>query len=355
MKYPGLSNKVMALSVFSSAFSVAAAGSVPPCVVVRTPAKLNLFLELLGKRPDGFHDLETVMVPVGCFDTLRVARTQQPGEIRLQSTWWPSPQAWRQALGAAAEPLLAIPDDASNLIHRALAGVIQAFSLPGGFEVSVRKRIPAGAGMGGASSDAAAAIAAAAVLAGLDARDPRLLQVAERIGSDVPFFLGPAGLGPVPAVATGRGERLRAVPLGRPLWFVIGYPRGGLSTAAVYQRAELPSQPVPAADCLAALARGDLDAVQAALLNRLAAPAQTLSPQVGELLDLMQGCGMRSAMMTGSGSACFAIFAQRQQAEAAAGSLRQRWAQRSDPGPVLVVSSRGAKTRVRTVSSVPVR
>lgn len=329
---------------------------VPDSVVVRAPAKLNLFLELLGKRPDGFHELETIMVPVSCSDTLHVSRSDRHQEIRLRTHWWPSPADWRESLGEAAEPLLAIPDDASNLIYRAIEATRSAFGISGGFDVIVRKRIPAGAGMGGASSDAAAAIQAVAALGRVDADHPELAAIAAQIGSDVPFFLG-HGLGssmqgqPWAALATGRGERLQPFQLARRLWFVVAYPRGGLSTAAVYGRVQLPQQPVAVGDCLAALAAGDLHALRSAMLNRLSEPAQALSPQVSELLGLMDGCGLAAAMMTGSGSACFSVFAQRQQAIQGAQRLREQWSRSAQPGRVLVVSSLSARPRVRLYNS----
>jgi len=326
-------------------------------VIVRAPAKLNLFLELLGKRPDGYHELETVMVPVSCSDTLCVTRSDQHDAIRLQTHWWPSPEDWRQSLGAAAEPLLAIPDDASNLIHRAIDAMRSTFGLRGGFDVLVRKRIAAGAGMGGASSDAAAAIRAVAALAGIDARQPEVAALAARIGSDVPFFLAHRAAGHAPeargwgAVATGRGEHLQPFALGQRLWFVVAYPRGGLSTAAVYARAEVPQQPVAAGDCLGALSAGDVAALRPLLLNRLSQPAQTLSPRVSELLALMDRCGLPAAMMTGSGSACFSVFAQRQHALQGAKRLRQQWSRPADSGRVLVVSSLSARPQLQLYDS----
>lgn len=332
----------------------------PAEVIVRAPAKLNLFLELLGKRPDGFHELETVMVPVSCMDTLCVSRSERHQEIRLQTRWWPAPEDWRASLGEAAEPLLAIPDDASNLIHRAIAATRSAFGLSGGFEVAVRKRIPAGAGMGGASSDAAAAIQAAAALGGIAPQHPELETIAAQIGSDVPFFLahrggtppGPQSVSPRngnawAALATGRGERLQPFALARRLWFVVAYPRGGLSTAAVYGRVQVPPQPQAVDPCVEALTAGDVDALRAAMLNRLSHPAQTLSPRVSELLDLMRRCGLPAAMMTGSGSACFSVFAQRQQALQGAERLRQQWSRSAQSGRVMVVSSLPARPRLR--------
>lgn len=118
-------------------------------LIVRTPAKLNLFLELHGKRPDGYHELETVMIPVSRFDTLHLRATAEHDEVRLRSRWLPSPEHWTRALGDAADPLLSIADDSTNLIHLGASAAKQLFRFPWGIEITAYKRIPAGAGMGG--------------------------------------------------------------------------------------------------------------------------------------------------------------------------------------------------------------
>lgn len=323
----------------------------PRSVVVRTPAKLNLFLELHGKRADGYHELETVMVAVSCFDTLRIGRTDRHADVRLASHWWPSANDWKESLGDAAVALLNIPNDSSNLIHRAVTETKRTLGVDDGLEIVARKRIPAGAGMGGASSDAAAAILGVARLAGVDHDDPRLPEIAATIGSDVPFFLGIRTAGFKPdrpseaAIATGRGEKLKPFSLGRRLWFVVGFPRGGLSTAAVFRRAVVPGEPLRSEDCVAALTSGHPGAVQSAMSNRLSHPAQSLSPLVSDLLSTMNDCGLASAMMTGSGSACFGICADRASAVAGGDALRRWWS--SGGGRVMVVSSVAVSPRMK--------
>src|SRR5690606_17240752 len=128
---------------------------------------------------------------------------------------------------------------------------------------------------------------------------------------------------------------------------VVAYPRGGLSTAAVYGRVQVPQQPTAVARCVEALTVGDVDALRSAMVNRLSEPAQSLSPRVSELLALIGRCGLPAAMMTGSGSACFSVFAQRQQALLGAERLRQQWARSAQSGRVLVVSSLSARPRLR--------
>jgi 4-diphosphocytidyl-2-C-methyl-D-erythritol kinase len=352
----------------STVQSPVARTAIPSALVVRAPAKLNLFLELLRKRPDGYHELETAMVPVSCFDTLWVRRTATHDDVRLTTHWWPSSAAWSEALGEAAEPLLSIPDDPTNLIHRAITAVKAAFAIESGFDVIARKRIPAGAGMGGASSDAAAAIRAAVLLSGIRTSGQRLAEIAAGIGSDVPFFLGPPESlgatdslapperlerlerpGPTVAIATGRGEKLATHAMPRPLWFVVGFPRGGLSTARVYAAAQVPQQPVRVGKFLDALTAGSFGALHSCLLNRLSHPARLLSPVVGDLLALMESNGLAPALMTGSGSACFCLCENQEQARQRGQRLREAWRRQGSAGMVLVVSSVPLGSRFRWV------
>lgn len=312
---------------------------------------MNLFLELLCKRPDGYHEIETVMIPVSRFDTLLVRHTpDQPG-VRLHTHWRPSPAYWSNALGPAANSLLSIPDDPTNLIHRAVTATQTALGVPGGFEITAHKRVPAGAGMGGASSDAAAAIQAVAKLAGDTADPDQLIEIAAALGSDVPFFL-PSTTGPTLAqqtvtLATGRGERLQPIAIPRRLWFVVAYPRGGLSTARVYAASQVPAHPVPASYFLAALTADSLSGVNSRMLNRLTQQARGLAPAVEELLERMESCGLQPAQMTGSGSACFHICHDRDQAEMLGKRLRNHWSKSASAGLVMVLSSVSQRTRWR--------
>ena len=161
------------------------------------PAKLNLFLEILGRRADGYHELDTVMVAIDWRDELELQMTAEPG-ISLDVQWLPSREAVAAQLGV--HPLdvrLDVPTDASNLVHRALALVSEATRYAGGWNVRLGKRIPSGAGMGGASSDAAATLRLAAMAltdsengASVCLSSEKLRELAALLGSDVPFFLG---------------------------------------------------------------------------------------------------------------------------------------------------------------------
>ncbi len=295
--------------------------------MVRAPAKLNLFLELVRKRADGYHDIDTVMLPISCFDTLVIRQSNGEG-IRISQHWRPESAKWAAAIGdQAAAAQFAIPTDERNLIHRALQAVSKLADYHGGWEVAVRKRIPAGAGMGGASSDAAATVRAAAKLLGIESDTAALKQIAAHLGSDVPFFLGSdagdSGAQVAAMRATGRGEILEPLPCPSQLTVLVAFPSQSLSTASVYQRCTIPSTSRSSQAIAQALEAGSTEAICKELFNRLTEAATILSPTVRDLLQLMQISGLNDCQMTGSGSACFAFIGNQHHAGLQLAELRR--------------------------------
>ncbi|TWT74994.1 4-(cytidine 5'-diphospho)-2-C-methyl-D-erythritol kinase [Allorhodopirellula solitaria] len=298
------------------------------------PAKLNLFLEILGRRDDGFHELDTVMVAIDWRDELQLEMTATPG-ISLAVQWLPSRSEVASDLGVEPDdPLLDVPTDGSNLVHRALELINDAAGYSGGWLVRLGKRIPSGAGMGGASSDAAATLRlAAAALASEDdgclatLTGDRLVELAEQLGSDVPFFLGDVqsveptvandllrGNPGTLARALGRGERLTFYDLPHPHRFGVVYPAIALSTAQVYRHASVTEQPRSGLDAVNAFLRPHDNTDTEILYNALTRPACGLSPPIGEAIQCLRELGQPNAslgrhrshcQMTGSGSACF--------------------------------------------------
>ncbi len=295
----------------------------------RPPAKLNLFLELLARRPDGFHEIDTVMIPIDWRDELQLQRIPD-NRIDLQVEWLPSLQIVAQRLGVEVDSptgrnLLDIPSDESNLVHRALAAFRDAFGIKDGFCCQLGKHIPAGAGLGGASSDAASALLCAARLCDIPSETPRLSELAAQIGSDVPFFLGMGGTEPIDgARATGRGEQIKAIELGKKLDCIVIFPAVCLSTAAVYANSQVPSNPIDAASLVDLLRDPKTTDLGPAMLNRLTDPAKKLAPQIAEILESLWHDELRTCQLTGSGSACFAISTSSGQAKQAASKLRAR-------------------------------
>lgn len=309
-----------------------------PIAQVRPPAKLNLFLELLGRRSDGFHELDTVMVPIDWCDQLRVARRPEPG-IELRTGWPPEAGIIARRLGktagsAEANQLVGLPEARSNLVHRALSRFLEHYGLSGGFTAELCKRIPAGAGMGGASSDAASALCCAAQLCEISPSDSGLRAIASELGSDVPFFLGAGGGRLQAARARGRGERIEPVRLGTPLSVVVIYPNEALSTARVYQACHVLNEPQSAEPLIEALRRGCLRSIAESAINRLSTPALSLAPQIDEILRLLWKSGLAACQLTGSGSACFGLARSARQARQAAEMLRGQL----EPGAIVMAA-----------------
>jgi 4-diphosphocytidyl-2-C-methyl-D-erythritol kinase len=283
----------------------------PSGVLVRTPAKLNLFLEVLGKRDDGFHELETLMTPVNLYDHLWFAPAAT-GEIELACERFPD-------AGKSAEEIGRLPEGSDNLVVRAVRLLADRAGVKVGARMKLWKRIPVAAGMAGGSSDAAAALVAANVGWRLDWPRERLLPLAAELGSDVPFFLGTG-----PAVCRGRGERIEpSTGLGL-LHFVVVAPPVGLSTAAVFRCCRPAAAPRPLAPLVEALRAGDLAVAGRSLFNRLEPAAAELSPWIERMRSEFAKCGFVGHQMSGSGTSYFGLCQNLGQARWAAGRLRGR-------------------------------
>jgi len=297
----------------------------------RPPAKLNLFLELRARRDDGFHEIDTVMVPIDWRDELSVQRIPHP-KIEITVQWLPSEQIVAQRLGIKKDSptgtsLLDIPNNASNLVHRALTSFQQAFGITDGFSCHLGKRIPAGAGLGGASSDAASALRCAAALCDIPLDTPQLTEIATAVGSDVPFFLGLGGNNSITGVrATGRGEHIAPIEVGKKLDFVVIFPAVSLSTAKVYAHSQT--------DLVEQLRDSKAIDFSASMMNRLTGPAKKLAPQIGEILESLWQADLRMCQLTGSGSACFAIATS----SAAAQQTASRLQSSREPGAIVMAT-----------------
>ena len=179
------------------------------------PAKVNLFLEVHARRPDGFHEIRTVLQAVGLMDTLTAAPIAEGVEVRVE--------------GAD------LPAGPGNLVFAAARLFLDRFEIDGGVELDLVKRIPIEAGLGGGSSDAAGTLLLLRDLFRPDLDVEALAPLAADLGSDVPFFLGPGT-----ALGMGRGEALAALPAPAPAWLVLFLPPFGLATADVYAAVDVP-------------------------------------------------------------------------------------------------------------------
>jgi len=300
----------------------------PSALVVDAPAKLNLHFEVLARRADGFHDVETVMVAIDLFDTLVFDQGEgeccdaDGGGIRFEASWAVGLRAHSQLHETEREREAAmgdLPQGSDNLVVQAVELLARRSgkSLPHGTRIQLIKRIPAAAGLGGGSSDAAAALVATNELLGLGWHRTQLSEVAAELGSDVPFFLSSGA-----AICRGRGEQIEFLTGWPPLHFVVVRPPRGLETGAVYAGCMPPEKPVSPQPLLAALRLGDPFRVGRQLLNRLEESATRLMPAIGELKSQMSQLSFPGQQLTGSGSSYFAVCRNRAHARRAANQLR---------------------------------
>lgn len=280
-------------------------GVTPGVVTLAAPAKVNLFLKILHRRSDGFHELETLFQAVDLCDRVTVAR--EGSEVALQ------------VAGPDLGPL------EENLAHRAARAFLHRIGAGRGEGVRVRleKRIPAGAGLGGGSSDAAAVLRCMNALWGTD--EPgggaipveSLAALGAELGSDVPFFLGGSTL----ALGTGRGEILRPLPPLPSAHLVLVLPPAHVATGPAYgalahSREHEPPPPWEAWDP-ESLA-GGWGAVADVAVNDFESVVPGAHPEVAASLQALRGAGGAPVLLSGSGGACFALFADRTRAAAAA-------------------------------------
>jgi 4-diphosphocytidyl-2-C-methyl-D-erythritol kinase len=269
---------------------------------VLAPAKVNLTLEILARRADGYHALRSVMVPLALADELAF----EPSE----------------RFAFACEPPALAP---GNLVVRAFERIGLA-DAP--VAVTLRKRIPVGAGLGGGSSDAAGVLRAAMSGALRDAPARDWLGDARALGSDVPFFLADA-----PAIVEGTGERVTALGSAPPWWVVLVVPDVHVATGEAYAALAAARERAPAPTrarngsatlrCGEALQRGDYDAVLASMTNDFEPIVRERYPAVDAALRALHDAGAPGrAMLSGSGGACFALFRDEASARAFAASLR---------------------------------
>lgn len=277
----------------------------------RAPAKVNLCLHVVGRRADGYHELDSLVAFAGIADDI-VARSR-PDAARLCVDC-------REMPVAPAEIPLVVPPGTGNLAWRALAASAAALGGIGGIDLTLRKRLPAGAGLGGGSSDAAAVLRAVAALHGR----PGLLPACPvGLGADVPMCLQPR-----PWRARGIGERLDPVMLAADLPVLLVWPGRPVSTPAVFRaRSGGFGEPIPEA-ALTRLARDPLAAL-AGLRNDLEAAACAVEPAIAEALAAVRALPRcRLARMSGSGSAVFGLFERDSDAAEAAtrlGAARPGW------------------------------
>ena len=274
-------------------------------VTVRVPAKVNVQLAVGAARPDGFHDLANVFLAVGLYDEVTATPAE---ELRITCA---GPDAGQ------------VPLDRTNLAARAALALAERYGREPAVHLHIAKDIPVAGGMAGGSADGAAALVACDALWGTHASRAELLDICAELGSDVPFSLvGGAALG------TGRGERLTPLEVGGTFHWVFAMAERGLSTPAVFREfdrlaegRDIP-EPVASDDVLEALAKGDADALAAAVTNDLEPAALSLYPELSATLAAGRSAGALTALVSGSGPTTAFLVRDSASADAVAEALR---------------------------------
>ena len=269
-------------------------------VTVEANAKINLTLDILGKRPDGFHEVAMVMQTIGLHDTLVMEKSERDIELSINVPW--------------------LKADEKNLAWRAAELIRQEYGLEGGVRIELTKRIPVAAGLAGGSADAAAVLKGMNDLYGLQLDEEKLCELGARLGSDIPFCIMGGTM-----LATGRGEVLTRLSDMPETWVVLAKPRISVSTAWAYQNYdEQGAERHPDNEAIKqAIARGNRKAVAGLLCNVLESVTIKKYDVIAEYKQMMLDKGAMASMMSGSGPTVFGLAKSREQAESIADVLRQ--------------------------------
>lgn len=260
-----------------------------------SPAKVNLFLYVTGKRENGYHELCSLMSGITLYD--RIVLEPSVSGISLRCDY------------------PGVPEDESNLAWRAAELFFRASGVQGGCHIAIEKRIPPGAGLGGGSGNAATVLKGLNALYGEPFDEKALERLSLPLGADVPFFVRCA-----PVLATGVGECFQAIEALKPYHLVIIYPGTGLSTVAVYKNLKLALTKTEKKIKSRLLNEAVIDPLHL-LHNDLETSAEMLSSAVGDAKDALGRAGAEGVLMSGSGSSVFGLFSESQGAQAAVSHL----------------------------------
>ena len=259
----------------------------------KAPAKINLFLEVLGKRKDGYHNLITVFLKINIFDRLYFKETAEK-EITI----------------SCADKR--VPSNSDNLVYKAAELLRKKTGCERGVHIRIIKKIPIGAGMGGGSSDAAAALIGLNLLWKLELPQNELLCLAGKIGADVPVFILPDSA----AIGRGRGDILKPVHMKKPFWIVVVDPGIFVSTKEVYSALELSltKREKDVKLLIYALKNSDIKAMENIIFNRLESVTFKKYSKLAQIKKRISALGVRAVLMSGSGSSVFGIVDKREEA-----------------------------------------
>jgi len=270
-------------------------------ILVEANAKINLTLDILGKRPDGYHEVAMVMQSVGLSDLVRLEARDKEITLSLDSS--------------------EVPADASNLAYQAARVFMDCTGIKKGVAIQIEKRIPVAAGLAGGSADAAAVFRGMDSLFETKLSVSELARMGETIGSDIPFCVMGGTM-----LATGRGEILRRLPDIPEAWVVLAKPVESISTAWAYRTYdEKPAADHPDNQAMMAALKDDLDAVARHVGNVLETAAVPSYPVIEAYKRCLTANGALTAMMSGSGPTVFALADTEKNARGAAEALKNAY------------------------------
>lgn len=266
------------------------------------PAKINLRLEVLAKRPDGYHEIRTIMCRLGLYDVLFLSPSN--GEIELTSN--------------SHE----IPLDTSNLVYRAVLPLLKKTNISGGLKIHLEKHIPIASGLGGGSSDAASAMLGVKELYGLKISSSELIKLGAEIGADIPFFFSQNSV-----LATGIGDKLHPLKIAPPFWALLITPHFPVSTAWAYSQFKWPLSPrnnsIAFSKKLNLLEKGET-----ILYNDLESVVIPRFPEIEEIKNILDELDAWGSLMSGSGPTVFGIFFDERKAARAEVKVRRDYGNR---------------------------
>ena len=268
-------------------------------------AKLNLYLEIVGKEPDGYHQIESIMQTISLSDKVEVEPSDTPG-IFVSSN------------------ISSLPIDERNLAYRAAKLFIEKFGwVSKGVRIILEKNIPLASGMGGGSSNAATVLIAMALMCGVDILNSILLEIASRIGCDVPFFLYGGT-----AIARGKGTEITPLPPLKGIPVLVVVPDVEISTHWAYKNIVLPLYPfkIPSIllNMLSKNSKIDIQELNRLLFNRFASLVFKI-PKVKEVKEILESLGIESISLSGSGPTLFSIQEDKEKCDLLAKVLRERF------------------------------
>ena len=266
---------------------------------VKAPAKINLTLDVLHKRPDGYHEVEMILTTVDLADRIGLEK-REDGAIHIISVD------------------RFVPNDHRNLAYQAAKILKEMYKVKSGVSIKIEKNIPVAAGLAGGSSDAAATLKGLNIIWELNLTLDELAQIGTKIGSDVAFCVYGGT-----ALATGRGEKIQELPAPANCWVILAKPTLGVSTADVYGNLKINQIVHPnTSEMLKAINEKDYDLMCKSLGNVLEDVTLNLYPEVANLKEQMQRFGADAVLMSGSGPTVFGLVNQESRVQRIYNGLR---------------------------------